>query len=683
MKMRTTVTLLMVALATFAYGEIGNCRVGVFFDPPGTTNGFVDIAAGKLCRGREPTSVRKIPAASMLTILDGYAERYYIPLALASDVDGWRADAGVYPSLAGAIDRWKQIDFIDEYELGYLWPLATNRNFSALFNIFPRGRPMLAEVRDVFRDSVRNGSAALFRSQLGFSFGSSWFGSDRTLDVGWTNNTAFRDAVFSEMTTNGFGKTYCWFVEAITNVSAYLPRMASCIEYDRDSESESALLTNMQAIAIAKDDTLQAALEAHLPSAEGGLTNGWLTATNNPSRMLASDFSWLNALIASMNVSSLNYPLGPYPRFLQKGYTSSTNGSATVSLRIKDLDYVPGDYTNHTTESHFTLDAKVLSVVPNGYDPPVETNKWTADSAAWSLDVATIGVKTSHSIERDVRVSAADLEDAILRVGYDPGPDWEIVQLERLTEPLGIHVYVALGNNRDEVAFVPAEELEEFYADVTITNAEYSVNTETAAPFNDNPILLFARQGQAWYHEELSGPSLSPSMNTYRFASKISVQGCAKRTVDTDSTNIVERMARGASTDSRGADALASDICMHHMIPGCSDIAAAITGIDDLRNVRAIESVLRSRITSEQELPFMIGFDGVDGLQVRRGSQGLEFGGTDIDDDKVLVGHIHGTIDLEYNDGLPRCSVELQPRFSLLIRWRFYNLPTSDPEYSQ
>ena len=78
--------LLALALSPCTTAAMPNTRTGVFFTLPGS-NGFVTVSADRLCWGKSPLTLKRITPESMITVLDAFAERYYVMHDQAADPD--------------------------------------------------------------------------------------------------------------------------------------------------------------------------------------------------------------------------------------------------------------------------------------------------------------------------------------------------------------------------------------------------------------------------------------------------------------------------------------------------------------------------------------------------------------------------------------------------------------------
>ena len=257
--MRLIFSAVLIALSLSAHAAIPDTLTGVFFTLPGT-NGFVSVAPEVLCLGESPQTPKRITPESMIIPLDAFAERYYVTNEAATDPDyGYRLLQGWdnLHVLSNNKAQWKSLDLSHPYYENP-WPLATNRDFSAAMRIFPYGSNALETVRSSLRSMSTYGRGVAFAPfTLGNFAGSTFFGSDQTVNIGWCTNAAFQAQLLNARLNQGYGKCFAWFAECIpTNEPSYINSMASY------ADDDGSLYATFWTQLVTRAESLKPALES-------------------------------------------------------------------------------------------------------------------------------------------------------------------------------------------------------------------------------------------------------------------------------------------------------------------------------------------------------------------------------------------------------------------------------------
>lgn len=669
-------------LASFAMSPcvglgMSDTRTGVFFTLPGTgTNGLVAVAADSLCWGKSPETPKRVTLPSMATVLDAFAERYYVMCEGASDPDmQYRYGYGaweVFQLLDCDIAGWKNLNLYERY-ISNPWPLATNRVFASAARVFPSGMAKLATVRNSLRYMCTTGYAF---TPFGMSqaVGSSLFGSDAVFNVGWCSNEVY-DAALDEARANGLGKTYSW----LATPPYYWSSLKSCLDWLYDAGSTS--WTNR-----VETETLKEVLEDFLPSGDGGLSDGWVTSTTNAMRITASDFSWMNALLMSMDTYSFMF--GPCPVFKIRDASVSGETNATAVIKLEHLHF----NVSPTGTPYFSFDATPVSYLVSGELPLTTNSPAIGMSAVWAMDEASAGGRIDYFVTNGVFVSKGDLADALDAAGYQLNAGWTDVDIDYSTLPDGIHVYVVNPDDTlvmGELVHIPTSDIEALGGTKAVTNAKYRADVHIRAPVNNYACLPFAHQGQRWYSRELSGPSLAPTQYTQPLVRKIAVQGGAEWLVmgfgvaTNGGYEVMQRMACGdvaESPSAAAADRKADSLVISQIMPGRAEAASAIAGVRDITDAKAIETLLKARLTpSGSDVDQLaVGFSEAKTLEVRKINGQLETRGVETDGSgKIRIGQMVGGVSFVNESSLTTGECAVAPYFSLLITYDFYNLPST------
>lgn len=649
---------------------------GVFFTLP-ETNTFVTIPGDSLCWGQSPQSPKIITAPKVFTVLDAFTERYYLSLDVSYDpdkvyrqLDGW---AYTYNYLTTSAENWKTLDLSDPHpSFSIPWASPTKRDFSGRIRIFPDGSNILNTVRKSLI-SMAKGKDAFPEFDLSPYLGSTLFGSDQVINIGWCSNETYQVQLLNARKTRNFGKCYAWFKEAISSTIYPYPIM-SLGSVANGSGASSELEKDFWSYIVNKSESLQTTLESVLQSSDGKLSAGWLQQPIEKIRISSDDFAWMNALLMSMDtVSSF---AGPFPQFMMRDEVVSAHIEATATIDFSNLHlHTPSEGSNF-----LAFDASITTL--NHSDVPIQKSTWHNTFAEWTFHDPHVSAQAEYFFTNAVYVARSELEYALRQVDYGDGEDWENVMTEYVPSTEGIFIYAVKGGDaavkRELIHQIQLSDLSAYGGTKTVDNASYSVYVSTTYPISDIVCSPFASSGAKWYASGYSGPSLIPSPNVSNLINKILLQGYATWTIDGFNTNIVQVMASGLQADGNSITAVnrAADNIIMEMLSGRKAMVNELADAD-VTDPKGIESRLSARLLSSSPKVAAIGFAASQFSVRSDGSGGLEFSGSEIDaEGNIKIGSIRGGAAWSDSKSLQAGTGRLDPKFSLLTVYNFYNLPS-------
>lgn len=694
MMKKTVLVLCSVALAAAAYGVDGS-RVGLYFRLPGT-NDTETIDADELCWGASPSKPKKITAASVLTIPDGYAERYY--MYYSAEEDPCVGDRPYYMQdhycLPTNIASWKGVTLVSAFGDSNLWATAEARDFSSKRRLSPSLAEKINYVRTTFRDGVPNHGKLLDDAAPS----SSWSGFGLTFDSkGWTTNEEYQTRLCDAVMNNECGWNYGLCQEAISNQTHVRLFPVNLDENLGDVQME-WLATNLGS----RVQSLRDMLQSRLPPGEGNLPSGWLSGTNRLLRVTAGDFAWMNAILASMDTlePSRTY-MWPFPQYAMAGYernvvsadvavsasagnfrfVSNSIGRSTFMFDLTDINMQIRPATN--AASVVTNDLGITSVPEWGFAGGAAAGAYISID-----DAATNGV---------VAITRNELLNALS--GFTLDANWTPLEWVVQRGNFGVRVYARpQGSALGVVLIVEASlsDLAEAGKKLKYSDMEYTCNFSTRCPVGNLSCRPFVDPGRDWVALNASAPALWPPKVAFDngFVGSLAIQCCAQRTVyaedEDEGEDIVDEfMAIGRRSLPPQLSELHNGVhdILKGILPNCSARvleASGLTGISitSLSDMESIESAVRARLLSsigQHEMPvnfFLQYEDPFPGrLSVRVVNGVMETTGEELlNNGRILIGRLYGGVGINGQTNLKVAHIDLWANFCPMATFNFWNL---------